>query len=241
MPAALGTLSVVATPIGNYQDITLRALEVLKAADCIICEELREGSTLLKKLNLPPKPLITLNEHNEKQQIADIAVRLAQGQQLALVSDCGTPVFADPGAALIREISEMGFPVTPIPGPSSLMAAFSVLDFKLERYFFAGFLPRDPQARQAELLRLRALHVPVVLMDTPYRLDRLLDEVARAFGKGHPLTLACDLTLPTEQIFRGPAAEVRQAVNGRKAEFILILHEPSSPGPRSPQRGRPPR
>lgn len=222
----IGRLSIVATPIGNPQDITLRALEVLKSADALICEELREGSTLVKKLGLPTKELITLNEHNEQEQVMDIMVRLTHGQNLALISDCGTPVFADPGYALVEAVTQAGFVVTPIPGPSSLMAALSVLEFKLEKYVFGGFLPRQPEQRRQELTRLKAMRMAVVLMDTPYRLNATLEEIVKVFGAGQRVTLACDLTLPGERIYRGGAAEVRQQVGGRKAEFILILHPP---------------
>ncbi|MRS04366.1 16S rRNA (cytidine(1402)-2'-O)-methyltransferase, partial [bacterium] len=103
-----GTLFIVATPIGNYQDITLRAIEILKAVDGIICEEYREGSTLLKKIGIQPKEIITLNEHNESEKISDLTLRIVNGQSMALISDCGTPVFADPGANLIEFACSMG-------------------------------------------------------------------------------------------------------------------------------------
>ncbi len=219
-----GKLYIVATPIGNLDDITLRAINTLKSADAVICEEMRQGSTLLKKLEIQPKELINLNEHNEKQDAMSFIVRLAQGQNLALISDCGTPVFADPGAHLIRQVTEAGFEAVPIPGPSSLMAALSVLDTNLEKFVFGGFLPRDPDKRRQELIRLRNFRMPVVLMDTPYRLGALLDDIAKTFGKGQNVTLAVDLTLNSENIYRGSAAEVRQKIGARKGEFILIVH-----------------
>jgi 16S rRNA (cytidine1402-2'-O)-methyltransferase len=218
-----GRLYIVATPIGNPADITLRALEVLRSVDCVICEEIREGSTLLKKLGVTPRELIALNEHNEQEQAADIVVRLFNKQDLALISDCGTPVFADPGHYLVQQVTDMGIPVVPIPGPSSLMAALSLLDFNMTRFVFGGFLPREAELRKRELTRLRGLGMPVVLMDTPYRLGSLLDDLAKAFGKGQQIVLACDLTLPGEKVYRGSVGEVRQQVNQRKAEFILIV------------------
>lgn len=220
-----GQLYIVATPIGNPADITLRAVEILRTCNAVICEELRLGATLLKKLGIPPGELIALNEHNEAERVPDLVRRMVlNGDNMALISDCGTPVFSDPGAYLIRQASEMGVQVVPVPGPSSLMAALSVLDFKPERFVFAGFLPRQPEERKRELTRLRALRMPVILMDTPYRLSALLKDVAGAFGKGHPVTVAADLTLPGEKIYRGPAGEVLQQVGERKAEFILIVH-----------------
>jgi 16S rRNA (cytidine1402-2'-O)-methyltransferase len=215
----------VATPIGNPGDITLRALEILRQCSVIICEEMREGTSLMKKLEVPVTEIIALNEHNEAERVPDLVRRiLLDGANMALISDCGTPVFSDPGAFLIQQASEMGIQVIPIPGPSSLMAALSVLSFKPERFVFAGFLPRVPEERKRELTHLRALRMPVILMDTPYRLAALLKDVAGAFGKGHEVTVAADLTLPREKIYRGTVSEVLQQVGDRKAEFILIVH-----------------
>ncbi len=219
-----GTLFIVATPIGNYQDITLRAIETLKTVDGIICEEYREGSTLLKKIGVQPKEIITLNEHNEKEKIPEISMRILNGQSLALISDCGTPVFADPGADLIDMACSMGIRVSPIPGPSSLMAALSVLDLKLIRFLFLGFLPRDPVLRKKELLQNKNLRIPIIIMDTPYRLAAILEDVKNAFGANHSITLACDLTLSSENIYRGGVAEIQRRLGNLKAEFILIIH-----------------
>ncbi|MRR30599.1 16S rRNA (cytidine(1402)-2'-O)-methyltransferase, partial [bacterium] len=194
----------------------------------IICEERREGSTLLKRLEVPEKTLITLNEHNEAEATADLVIRMFKGENFALISDAGTPVFADPGAYLIQEASMSGLQVVPIPGPSSLMTLLSVLDFKLDKFVFGGFLPRVPEQRRAELTRLRGLRLPVVLMDTPYRLAALLDDVEKTFGKGQRLTLGFDLTLESEIILRGTSAEVKKTLGPRKGEFMLLVHGPLS-------------
>ncbi len=220
---SLGTLFIVATPIGNYQDITLRAIEILKAVDGIICEEYRAGSTLLKKIGIQPKEIITLNEHNESEKISDITLRIVNGQSMALISDCGTPVFADPGANLIELACSMGIRVSPIPGASSLMAALSTLDFKINRFLFLGFLPRDPVLRKKELTQNKNLHTPIIIMDTPYRLAAILEDVKNVFGGNHSIVLACDLTLPSERIYRGGVAEIQNQVGNSKAEFILII------------------
>jgi 16S rRNA (cytidine1402-2'-O)-methyltransferase len=153
-------------------------------------------------------------------------MRLHQNQSMALISDAGTPVFADPGHYLISQAVDFGVQISPIPGPSSLMAALSLLPFKLEQYMFGGFLPRDTDQRRKQLFQLRSLRIPVVLMDTPYRLGALLEDVAKVFGKGQQITLAADLTTDRETIYRGSVAEVRTQVQKRKAEFILILHGP---------------
>ena len=218
-----GTLYVVATPIGNPGDITQRAIEVLTKVDAVVCEEAKPGSTLLKKLGIEGKELALLNEHNEEEVAANLLMRLLKGESLAMISDCGTPVFSDPGAYLIQLASSSGVTVSPIPGASSLMAALSVLDFKMGRFIFGGFLSRDPEKRRGELTRYRALRIPVVLMDTPYRLGALLDDIIKVFGKGCLVTVAFDLTLPTETIFRGDAEIVRKQVGPRKGEFILVV------------------
>ncbi|MCD4672549.1 MAG: 16S rRNA (cytidine(1402)-2'-O)-methyltransferase [Anaerolineaceae bacterium] len=222
-----GCLYIVATPIGNLQDITLRAIETLKSVDAIVCEERKEGSKLLKRLNIKANELIPLNEHNERgksERVSEIMMLLHQGKNLALISDCGTPVFSDPGAVLIQQAVSFNIPVIPVPGPSSLMATLSILDENLDRFVFGGFLPRQSDKRLQELKNLDKSGYPIVLMDTPYRLNRLLDEIATAFGKGRRITLACDLTLPTESIFRGSVKEIQKKVAGRKAEFVLIVH-----------------
>jgi 16S rRNA (cytidine1402-2'-O)-methyltransferase len=216
-------LYIVATPIGNPRDITLRAMDILEAVDAVICEEQREGSTLLKKLGLA-KEIILLNEHNEPEMTSEIAIRLHQGQSLALISDCGTPVFADPGATLISTLVEQGLEVIPIPGPSSLMAALSVLDFKLDRFYYAGFLPRDKEERRSTLRYLRHLRMPVIIMDAPYRLLQVLDDIASMFGGGARVTLALDLTLPSEAILRSSVDDIRKNMRQRKGEFVLIIH-----------------
>lgn len=218
-----GRLYIVATPIGNPRDITLRALDVLQEVDAVICEEYREGSTLLKKLGIT-KEIIELNEHNESELTPQVTLRLQQNQALALISDCGTPVFADPGATLIHRLVEEGIQVVPIPGPSSLMATLSVMDFKLDRFIYAGFLPRDREERKKALKHLRLTRFPIVLMDAPYRLGPLLGDLDAVYGGTTNITLAMDITLPNELIFRGTLTEAIKNLSGRKSEFVIIVH-----------------
>ncbi len=220
-----GKLYVVATPIGNSADISRRAVDVLSSADAVVCEERKNGARLLKELGID-KPLIELNEHNESSMIQDILVLLMQGQSLALVSDCGTPVFSDPGRQLLVLLAEMNIQVVPVPGASSLIAAMSVCPFNLEQFQFAGFLPPKTDQRQSAMTRLSRSDQPIILMDTPYRLSKLLLEIQQAFGKKQRVFLACDLTLPGERIYLGTIEEVIQQTNNRKAEFILILDRP---------------
>ncbi len=223
-PAA-GKLYVVATPIGNSADITRRAVDTLSNVEAVICEERKNGARLLKELGLE-KALIELNEHNESSMVQDILVLLMQGQSLALISDCGTPVFSDPGRQLLVLLDEMKIQVVPVPGASSLISAMSVCPFLLEQFQFAGFLPPKTEQRQSALARLSRADQPIILMDTPYRLGKLLLEVQQAFGKKQRVFLACDLTLPGERLYLGTVEEVIQLTNNRKAEFILILDRP---------------
>jgi 16S rRNA (cytidine1402-2'-O)-methyltransferase len=218
-----GKLYIVATPIGNPKDITLRALDILKKVDVVICEEFRQGSKLLHKLGVE-NDLITLNEHNEAQEAQNIMVRLAQGETMAIISDAGTPVFADPGQRLLELLYQAGIPVSPIPGPASLMAALSLCDFPITRFVFAGFPPRKTERREPFLADYKSIKVPLILMDTPYRLTKLLEEVQSVFGKHQQILLACDMTLKKESIYRGTVSEILPKVNGQKREFILILN-----------------
>lgn len=221
-----GKLYIVATPIGNPQDITLRAIETLRSVDAVICEERKDGSRLLKQLEIIGKPLIELNEHNESDMIQQVLIELMNGRNMALVSDCGTPVFSDPGKQLLKLMSEMRIKVVPVPGASSLMAALSVCPFDMENFTFLGFLPPKTEQRAAVLQKHKFSECPLILMDTPYRLVKLLDEVSRTFGRQQQIFLALDLTLPSEMTYLGMVQDVAAQVQGRKAEFILILDRP---------------
>jgi 16S rRNA (cytidine1402-2'-O)-methyltransferase len=143
---------------------------------------------------------------------------------MALISDCGTPVFADPGSTLIGRLVEEGIPVIPVPGPSSLMATLSILNFKLDRFIYAGFLPRDRDERRKALKHLRATRFPIILMDAPYRLAPLLADLEAVYSGGVSVTLAMDLTLPGELIYRGSLADAKKQVGTRKSEFVIIVH-----------------
>jgi 16S rRNA (cytidine1402-2'-O)-methyltransferase len=220
----IGCLYIVSTPIGDFRDITLRALEVLREADAVICEEFRQGSTLLKKLGLPRRELLQLNEHNETEQAGEFIKMLLEGKNLALISDCGTPAFADPGTYLIGQAMEYQIPVKPIPGVSSLMTVISMSPKPLKEFYFAGFLPRRTELRKKKLNVLKKMQVPIILMDTPYRLNKLLDEVKAAFGNGRMITLGMDLTMPGEKIIHAPVGEVIRRIGSRKSEFMLIVH-----------------
>lgn len=217
-----GKLYIVATPIGNPKDITLRALEILKKVDAVICEEYRQGSKLLHQLGVE-NDLIPLNEHNEAAEARNIMLRLAKGETMAIISDAGTPVFADPGQHLLELLYQAGIPISPIPGPASLMAALSLCDFSIDCFTFAGFPPRKTELREKFLAGFQTSGMPVVLMDTPYRLTKLLEDIQTVFGKSQQILLACDMTLKTESIYRGTVGQILTQVTGQKREFTLIL------------------
>ena len=191
----LGTLYIVATPIGNPRDITLRAVDILKEADAVICEDRKTGSKLAKSIGIEVKEWIEANEHNESRVGEVLQEKLLCGESIALITDCGTPVFSDPGAKLIERALGLGVRVVPVPGASSLMATLSILELPLLKFYFAGFLPRQPEERQSMMDYLRKLHIPIILMDTPYRMDSVLKDVIKVFGSGKRAVLACDLTM----------------------------------------------
>lgn len=224
--AQAGKLFIVATPIGNTGDITSRAIDTLKEVDIILCEERKVASRLLKQLEVD-RPLVELNEHNEDQMVQEILIRLIEGKNIALISDCGTPVFSDPGRTVLEMLYGAGIQVVPIPGASSLTAALSVCPFDLRQFLFLGFLPPKTEQRKSVLQRNNNNNHALILMDTPYRMAKLLEEVASAYGKSQNIFLATDLTLPGEKIYLGTVQEIQNKVQNRKAEFILIIEKNS--------------
>ena len=220
-----GTLYIVATPIGNLKDITLRAIDILKKVDLVICEELRQGSTLLKRLEVKNE-LLPLNEHNESEMVQSILVELLNGKNMALVSDCGTPVFSDPGRKLLQILYESSVPVRTVPGASSLTSAISICPLNLDQFTFIGFLPPQTEKRLSFLRGYAHANHPLILMDTPYRLGKLLNECAEVFGKKQTVFLACDLTLHNERAYLGTLEKIITKTENTKAEFMLIIDKP---------------
>ena len=218
------SLFVVSVPIGNKNDITLRAIETLRNADFLICEERKVAFPLLKRLDVE-KELYELNEHTEEKQSDEIISLLLQGKDAAFFTDCGTPVFADPGTYFIKRCHESHIPIHPIPGPSSLMAALSVAGVGIKEFHFAGFLPRSSEDRKKELQRLQRFRCPVVIMDTPYRLQKLLLDVQSVYSGKKQIVLLIALTQPGETILRDSVSAILKNFqkNPFKKEFILIL------------------
>jgi len=225
----MSLLYIVSVPIGHPGDITLWAVETLKKVDFVVCEELSRGQKLLKQLGIKTNPLL-LNEHNEQEGTENIIQLLLQGQQGALFSDAGTPLFADPGTLLVRRCHEMGIRVSPVPGASSLLAALSVAGVDTRRFFYAGFLPRQSVERRRQISQLVSMPYPVVIYDTPYRLRALLSDISAEYPTDRTAVLALSLTQSDEQVFRGTIADLvsTAARFNRKREFVLILDPPTA-------------
>ena len=219
-----GTLYLVATPIGNLEDITQRALRVLREVDVVVYEERKEGARLLHHFSIE-KPVESLNEHNEDAATYIILDKLKEGKSVALVSDAGTPVFSDPGQLLVRKATEQNIKIVPIPGASSLMPALTVSGFPIDQFVFYGFLSPKRNRRIAELQELKREKRTVVLMDAPYRLVQWVRDIAEVLGNTRKVCVAFDLTLPSEEIFHGTAVELYQnfSKTEKKGEFVLML------------------
>ncbi|MCM2281865.1 MAG: 16S rRNA (cytidine(1402)-2'-O)-methyltransferase [Bdellovibrionaceae bacterium] len=214
-------LKVVATPIGNLGDITLRAIEALKAAEIVIGEERRVVSTLLKRLGIENRDLRLLNEHSSDADVVEL-LQLCREKDVALVSDAGTPGFCDPGARLVAACRRENVPVTALPGASSLMCLLTLSGNRLDQFLFRGFLPAEREARDAALRELARESRPVIVMDTPYRLTKLLTELAERFPTRRAL-LGMDLTQESECIWEGLLPTIAARAAGQKAEFVLLI------------------
>lgn len=217
-------LYLVSTPIGNPDDITLRALRVLREANGVICEEPREGARLLRRYKIE-NTLVDLNEHTERARVPELIERLRRGETLALISDHGTPLLNDPGGRLVARAIAEGIPVSAVPGASSLLAALVVSGLPLERFRFVGFLPAKKEARRAALAQLRAERETWVIFDAPYRLKAVLADLRGALEPARHVVVACNLTMPSEQIIRGTLHQVLAHFqkNPFKGEYVIIV------------------
>lgn len=217
-------LYIVSTPIGNYEDISLRALRILRECDFIICEEYKEARRLLSHFKLE-KELFSLNEHNENETANELIIKIKESKSVALISDCGTPLFSDPGHLLVDLAIQNKIDIIPIPGASSLLAALvgSGLDF--EKFYYYGWLSPKKDIRRKQLLDLRKRKETIVLMDTPYRLRTLLEDVVKLMGEKIPVVLAYELTKEKEKFYRGNAGNILKGVEKEnlKGEFVLII------------------
>ena len=231
-PAALpaGTLFVVATPIGNLEDITLRALRVLREVELVAAEDTRRTRSLLQAYGIRV-PVVSYFEHNQARRGPELLRRLQAGARVALVTDAGTPGVSDPGFRLVRLCRDAGVPVVPVPGASALVAALSAAGVPADRFVFEGFLPQKPGRRLARLRVLHALARPVVLYESPHRVLATLEAIEAVFGEAE-VVLAREVTKRFEEFRRGTAGGLRAALAGAavRGEVTLVLN-PRSPAP----------
>lgn len=210
----VGTLYVVATPIGNLADITLRALRVLGEVDVIAAEDTRHTRKLLTHHGIS-RPLVSYHAHNKQRQAPRLLAQLREGDSIALVTDAGTPGISDPGYYLLQAVLSHAVPVVPIPGPTAVIAALSVAGLPTDRFVFEGFLPPKGGRRQRRLEALRDETRTVVVYESPYRLIRLLREIGTHLGDERQVVVARELTKRFEEVQRGTASALLEAFAGR--------------------------
>jgi 16S rRNA (cytidine1402-2'-O)-methyltransferase len=228
-------LHVVATPIGNLGDVTLRALAVLAGADLIACEDTRVTRKLLDRYSIAT-PLTPYHDHNAAKARPMLLQRLAQGAALALVSDAGTPLISDPGYKLVRAAQDAGHAVTALPGASALLAALTVAGLPTDQFFFAGFLPPKPAARRDRIAELSRIAATLVLFETGPRLAATLADLASGLGR-REVALCRELTKLHEEVRRGNAAELAASCAGGalRGEIVLVVAPPQAPKRPSPR------
>lgn len=219
----VGTLYLVATPIGNLEDITFRAVRVLKDVDVIACEDTRHTRLLLSHYGIAT-PLVSYHEHNERRRAPELLARLRAGESVAIVSDAGMPALSDPGYTLIREAIDRGVPVVPVPGASAVTAALAVSGLPADHFVFVGFLPRTAGARRRALQEMAALPWTLVMFEAPHRIERTLDDVRTTLGN-RPVALVRELTKRFEEVIRGSTDEVLERVRAvpPKGELTLVV------------------
>jgi len=225
-----GTLYVVATPIGNLEDITYRAVRILGEVDVIACEDTRQTRKLLDHYGIR-KPTISYHEHNEAERAAELAARLGAGESIALVSDAGMPVVSDPGYRLVRAAIGLGVRVEIIPGPSAVLAALAGSGLPSEAFYFGGFLPSKPGQRAKTLEALAGERATLIFYEAPHRIIETLEAVEEVLG-ARPVVVARELTKLHEEFLRGDVASVRAQLMERgdvKGEITLLIGRSATP------------
>jgi len=225
-----GRLYVVATPIGNLEDITYRAVRLLGEADAIACEDTRQTRKLLDHYGIR-KPTVSYHEHNEAERSGELVERLLAGETIALVSDAGVPLVSDPGYRLVKAAVEAGIPVEPIPGPSAALAALSASGLPTDAFHFGGFLPAKPGQRAKALEALADEPATLIFYEAPHRIIEALEAVEQVLG-ARPVVVARELTKIHEEFLRGTPGEVRAQLASREAvkgEITLLIGKATAP------------
>lgn len=216
-----GTLYIVAIPIGNLEDITLRALRVLKEADLIACEDTRHSRKLLSHYQIS-KPTVSYHAHNERERSAELIKRLEEGVNIALVSDAGTPLISDPGFNLVRDATERAIRVVPIPGPSAVITALSAAGLPTTEFAFVGFLPARGSARRARLEEMATLKSTLVIYEAPHRIKQTIEDARVVFGE-RECVIARELTKLHEEFARGLLSEIEITSSLARGEIVLLI------------------
>jgi 16S rRNA (cytidine1402-2'-O)-methyltransferase len=218
-----GILYLVATPIGNLEDVTHRALRILAAADLVAAEDTRHTRHLLEHFGIA-RPVVSLFEHNERAKVPGLLRRLEAGESVAVVTDAGSPGVADPGYPLVRAAIAAGFRVQSVPGPSAVIAALQVSGLPTDAFSFVGFLPVKSAARRRRLESVSRARETLVAFESPHRIVRCLEDVEAVWGE-RPIALARELTKTFEEVLRGSAREIRAALTADKqrGEMVLVL------------------
>jgi 16S rRNA (cytidine1402-2'-O)-methyltransferase len=217
-------LYIVSTPIGNYEDITLRALKTLEEVDFIVCEEFKPARRLLSYHKIS-RELISLNEHNEKESSSEIITEILKGKTAAIISDAGTPLFSDPGSILVEQCISQKVEIIPVPGASSLLSALVGSGLQFDKFYYYGWLSPKKHIRQSQLQKLKSVNELIVVMETPYRLIPLLLDVEKTFGKEQNIVVAFKITQQGEKYYRGNVATILSqfSIQKTKGEFVLLI------------------
>lgn len=219
-----GRLTIVATPIGNLEDLTVRARTVLERADLVACEDTRRTGRLLEHLGLE-KRLISLHEHNERSRLPALLARLRDGEEIALVSDAGTPLLSDPGYLLVREAAAEGLSIEAAPGPSAVLAALVLSALPPNPFTFAGFPPPKTGKRKKFFERFAALGHTLILFESPHRVLASLEDAKSVFGADRPAAVLRELTKLHEETRRGPLGDLVEGLQEKKprGEYVIVI------------------
>ncbi|MCK5894093.1 MAG: 16S rRNA (cytidine(1402)-2'-O)-methyltransferase [Endozoicomonadaceae bacterium] len=219
-------LYIVATPIGNLEDITSRAVKILQSVDVIAAEDTRHTARLLNHLGIR-KPMLACHEHNERDRSAQIIAKMAVGESVALVSDAGTPLISDPGYFLVASVREAGYRVAPIPGACALIAALSVSGLPSDRFFFEGFLPAKSVARRKRFQALSGFEHTWIVYESSHRIEESLSDMAEVLGVERGIVIARELTKLFETVLAGTVGEclerLQSDANQKKGEFVVLV------------------
>ncbi len=219
-------LYVVATPIGNLEDISYRAVRLLSEVDLIAAEDTRHSRVLLSHYNITTR-VLALHEHNEAQMERPVLDRIAKGEAIALVCDAGTPLISDPGFKLVRAVREAGLPVFSVPGPSAVIAALSVAGLPPDKFIFEGFLPSRPVARKKALKSIRFAPQTLVFYESSHRIESTIDDMTEAFGGQRLAALCRELTKKFETVLRASLFEIQEKLaqdkNQTRGEFVVVV------------------